>query len=67
MRNIQKHHPDVQQHPPAAYCSLCAGELYEGDVYWHINGSKICRACLGQFASEEFAAHREICGEEMIL
>lgn len=67
MRTIQKHQPDPQQCPPAAYCSLCGGELYEGDTYWHINGSKLCAACLGLFAREEFAAHRQICGREAMV
>lgn len=63
----EKHHRDPQRRLPWAHCSLCGGELYQGDVCWIINGSTLCRGCLGDYAAAAFAAHRRICGEEALL
>ena len=64
MRIREKAHRDPQRRPPRAHCSLCGGELYQGDVYWSINGSTLCRGCLREYAAQAFAAHRRVCGEE---
>ena len=64
MTHQEKRQRDPQRRSPQAYCSLCGGELYPGDFYWSINGATVCRACLGDYAAQFFAAHRRTCGEE---
>lgn len=48
-------------------CSLCGREISPGEEYWVCNGTLICRACLADFARQELAFCREICGKETIL
>lgn len=64
MRIREKEHRDPQRRPPRAHCSLCGGELYQGECCWVVNGSTLCRSCLGDYAARAFAAHRRTCGEE---
>ena len=65
MRTTDKHQRDSQRQAAITHCSLCGGELYPGDICWHVNGSIICENCLGAFAEGEFAAHRVVCGREV--
>lgn len=65
MRTKEKRQPDFQRRCAMTHCSLCDRELYEGDSYWYINGSTVCENCLDTFAKSEFAAHRQICGQEV--
>ena len=60
MKFRDKAHRDPQRRPPRAHCSLCGGELYQGDVCYVINGAVVCRSCLGDYAEQVFAAHRRI-------
>ena len=64
MKMYEKAQRDLQRRPPRGYCTLCGGELYRGDLCWIINGSVLCRGCLGEYAAQAFAAHRRVCGEE---
>ena len=48
-------------------CSLCGREITPGEEYWVCNGTLVCRACLADFARQELAFCREICGKETIL
>ena len=65
MRTKDKQQQDVQRRGAMTHCSLCGGELYEGDPYWAVNGSIVCENCLDTFAKAEFAAHRLVCGQEV--
>ena len=40
-----------------ARCGMCAGELYQGDLYFWMDGQKVCEACLERYARRRFA-HR---------
>jgi len=66
LRILINHPTDPQQAPPLAYCSSCGTALYLGDSYWQVNGLRFCEDCLDKLARMEFAAHRRICGEELI-
>ena len=48
-------------------CPLCAQEITEGGEYWACNGSRICRACLPDFARQELSCCHEIRGKEAAL
>lgn len=45
-------------------CSLCGTEIGQGEVYWYINGSVICRDCLPKYALEDYFSCRQVRGEE---
>ena len=48
-------------------CTLCGQEITEGEEYWACNGSRICRACLPDFARQELSPCHEIHGKEASL
>ena len=39
-------------------CSLCGGELYDGDEFYAVNGAAVCEDCLADFAREEYRSFR---------
>lgn len=41
----------------AAECSLCAGAIYRGEEYYHINGAAVCCGCLEDYARQVFAPY----------
>ena len=43
---------------PAAYCTICGGEMYEGDILYAIDGG-ICERCLNDHY-REFVSEREV-------
>ena len=47
-----------------AECSLCGGELYEGEKCYVINGEVICGDCLEEYARQVFAGFARYAGEE---
>jgi hypothetical protein len=48
-------------------CTLCGREIAPGEEYWACNGSRVCAACLLDFAKQEFAACRQTRGKEIPL
>jgi len=42
---------------PAAYCSLCGGEVYEDDLAHLIDGYVVCPECFDDFAVEYFSPY----------
>lgn len=48
-------------------CTLCGREIAPGEEYWACNGHRVCSACLGEFARQEFAACRQTRGKETPL
>lgn len=46
------------------YCTFCGREITEGEDYWGCNGSRVCDACLPDFARLELAPCRETRGKE---
>lgn len=50
--------PDLPIEPPedvvSDHCDYCKGEIYEGDVYYDIDGKSICPDCLGRFSRRYF-------------
>ena len=48
-----------------ARCGLCGGELYPGDLYFLLEGQRICEACLERYARRCFAhRRRRLAGRE---
>ena len=48
-------------------CSLCGGEITEGESYWYLNGASVCERCFCDFARGELAPYRQIRGREAEL
>ena len=48
-------------------CTRGGQEITEGEEYWACNGSRICRACLPDFARQELSCCHEIRGKEAAL
>ena len=48
-------------------CTLCGQEITEGEEYWACNGSRLCRACLPDFARPELSCRHELRGKEAAL
>ena len=48
-------------------CTLCGQEITMGEEYWACNGSRVCAACLADFARQELAPCRETRGLEEFL
>ena len=48
-------------------CTLCGQEITVGEEYWACNGSRVCRACLPDFARQELSPCHEIHGKEASL
>lgn len=48
-------------------CTLCGQEITIGQEYWACNGSRVCAACLPEFARRELAPCHETRGKEMGL
>ena len=48
-------------------CTLCGQEITMGEEYWACNGSRVCAACLADFARQELAPCRETRGSEEFL
>lgn len=46
-------------------CTLCGQEITTGEEYWACNGSRVCAACLPEFARLELAPCRETRGKEL--
>ena len=42
------------------WCSVCMGEIYEGDTYYLIDGRTVCTDCLRDFAERYFLRQRRI-------
>ena len=66
MKIQERESNDPQRRRPQVHCTLCGGALYRGDVSYVINGAVLCQGCLGDYAAQAFAAHRWICGEEVL-
>lgn len=49
---------------PPLFCTYCGREIRAGEAYWYLNGAAACKDCLPALAREEFAACRQIRGEE---
>ena len=62
MRIVHRKHPDMQRRYPAASCTRCAGELYEGEECWQLGGHVLCRECAVQWLLEEAACRRKRVG-----
>nr|WP_325196302.1 hypothetical protein [uncultured Oscillibacter sp.] len=60
MRHIQRR-PKRQ----TLLCTLCGREITMGEEYWACNGSRVCEACLADFARQELAPCHETRGKEM--
>ncbi|MPM08406.1 hypothetical protein SDC9_54718 [bioreactor metagenome] len=43
---------DIQQEEPAAYCSICQGEIYQCDECYLISGEQVCERCVADFEKE---------------
>ena len=39
----------------SAECTLCGGEIYQGEAYYYINGQALCRDCLRDYAERMLA------------
>ena len=63
----ERHHRDPQRRLPWAHCSLCGGEITEGESYWYLNGASVCERCFCDFARGELAPYRQIRGREAEL
>ena len=48
-------------------CTLSGREITLGEEYWACNGSRVCRACLPDFARQELSPCHEIHGKEASL
>lgn len=48
-------------------CTLCGQEITMGEEYWSCSGSRVCAACLPEFARRELAPCRETRGREVGL
>ena len=43
-------------------CALCQGAIWPGEPYFHLEGRRICEACLERYARRYFAAQRRRLG-----
>lgn len=50
--------------PRRLCCSFCGAEIGLRETYWYINGNVLCRACLPEFARQDYLACRQVRGEE---
>ena len=41
---------DRQQAAVFAYCGLCGGEIYLGQLYYEMDDRYVCPECLGEYA-----------------
>lgn len=46
--------PDAPGDAAVRWCSLCGGEIYEGESYYEPEGRAVCRDCLPAFARRYF-------------
>lgn len=60
MRHIQR-----RLKRQALLCTLCGQEITMGEEYWACNDSRVCEACLADFARQELAPCHETRGKEM--
>jgi hypothetical protein len=49
---------------PRLLCAFCGTEIGGGEAYWYINGAAVCRACLPEFARQDYRACRCVRGRE---
>lgn len=48
-------------------CALCRGPIWPGEPYFHLEGRRVCEACLERYARRYFAAQRRrLGGKEQI-
>ena len=52
--------PEPRLEPPEAYvvarCSLCTGEIYEGEFWGHADVAACCEECIDSLARTQWAA-----------
>ncbi len=46
---------DQPEEKVVGYCGCCGGEIYEGELYYAIEGEQIHEDCLGDYAKKHFA------------
>lgn len=44
-------------------CNECGQDIYEGEIFYTINGENICVDCLGDFAEKWFQAFLRVAGD----
>ena len=52
---------DRQTEEPVLYCSLCGGEIYNGELYCRFGGQPVCQVCIEErmkIAGEDAADER---------
>ena len=50
--------------PVRAVCSLCAQDIYAGEMLWQYSGITVCEDCFLQFAHEMLRPFAYLLGEE---
>ncbi|MDE7220722.1 MAG: hypothetical protein K2O45_14075 [Oscillospiraceae bacterium] len=58
MRTVHKKHRDLQRAFPVGECCLCGGELYRGEICWHLAGRTLCGDCAGTWLADKLTACR---------
>lgn len=58
-------HTEKRRRRQTLRCTLCGREITVGEEYWACNGSRVCTACLADFARQELAPCHETRGKEM--
>ncbi len=54
---------DRQTEEPVLYCSLCGGEIYNGELYCRFGGQPVCQGCIEErmkIAGEDAADERSL-------
>ena len=54
---------DRQQIPAFAFCGVCGGEIYLGQLYYEIEEKLVCPDCLHEFARTYFLGSQRVAME----
>ena len=60
-------HTEKRRRRQTLRCTLCGREITVGEEYWACNGSRVCSACLPEFARQELSPCHEIRAKEAAL
>lgn len=61
-RSLKKNLQKVSADGDAVHCVLCRGEIWPGEVYFQLDGQRVCEACLERYARVYFAPQRRRLG-----
>lgn len=57
-KNLPKKFQEAPDGSAAVPCALCRGEIWPGEIYYRLDGKRVCEACLERYARVYFAPQR---------